>query len=108
MAPRGAGAQCWFDGPGSAGPPPGAGGGFHGWGWGSAIPGALREFAAERLPDGTDALVVGGDFPQVHAERLTANTALPADTGWQPFATATPNQRQVSLEVWEQAGAVAA
>jgi cobyrinic acid a,c-diamide synthase len=31
---------------------------------------------AERLPAGTDALVVGGGFPQVHAERLTANTAL--------------------------------
>jgi len=38
---------------------------------------------------------------------LTANTPLPADTGWQSFTTATPNQRQVSLEVWEQAGALA-
>jgi len=35
---------------------------------------------------------------------LTANTPLPADTGWHPFTTATPNQRQASIEVWEQAG----
>lgn len=38
---------------------------------------------------------------------LTANTPLPADTGWQTYTTATPNQRQASLEVWEQAGSVA-
>jgi molecular chaperone DnaK len=38
---------------------------------------------------------------------LTANTSLPADTGWQTFRTVTENQREVSLEVWEQAGAVA-
>jgi cobyrinic acid a,c-diamide synthase len=31
---------------------------------------------AERLPDGTDALVAGGGFPQVHADALAANTAL--------------------------------
>ena len=37
---------------------------------------AFDPLAAERLPDGTDALVVGGGFPQVHAERLTANVAL--------------------------------
>jgi cobyrinic acid a,c-diamide synthase len=30
----------------------------------------------EKLPDGTDALVVGGGFPQVHAEDLAANTSL--------------------------------
>jgi len=38
---------------------------------------------------------------------LTANTPLPADTGWHPFRTVSANQRQASLEVWEQAGAVA-
>jgi cobyrinic acid a,c-diamide synthase len=32
--------------------------------------------AAEKLPDGTDALVAGGGFPQVHAEVLAANTSL--------------------------------
>ena len=31
---------------------------------------------AEQLPDGTDALVAGGGFPQVHADALAANTAL--------------------------------
>jgi len=31
---------------------------------------------AERLPDRTDALVVGGGFPEVHADRLAANLAL--------------------------------
>ena len=36
-----------------------------------------------------------------------ANTALPADTGPQTFSTIVDNQRQVMLEVWEQAGAVA-
>ena len=38
---------------------------------------------------------------------LTANTRLPADTGPQTFATTYHNQRQVMLEVWEQAGSVA-
>ena len=38
---------------------------------------------------------------------LTANTRLPADTGPQTFATIYDNQRQVRLEVWEQAGSVA-
>jgi cobyrinic acid a,c-diamide synthase len=32
--------------------------------------------AAGKLPDGTDALVAGGGFPQVHAEALAANTSL--------------------------------
>jgi len=31
---------------------------------------------AGQLPDGTDALVVGGGFPQVHADALAANAAL--------------------------------
>jgi molecular chaperone DnaK (HSP70) len=37
---------------------------------------------------------------------LTANTPLPADTGPQPFSTVFDNQREVKLEVWEQAGSV--
>jgi cobyrinic acid a,c-diamide synthase len=35
--------------------------------------------AAERLPAGTDALVVGGGFPQVYAEALAANSGLRAE-----------------------------
>jgi molecular chaperone DnaK len=38
---------------------------------------------------------------------LTANTRLPADTGPQTFRTVADNQREVKLEVWEQAGSVA-
>lgn len=38
---------------------------------------------------------------------LAANTKLPADTAAQTFYTIADNQRQVMLEVWEQAGAVA-
>lgn len=33
----------------------------------------------DRLPDGTAALVVGGGFPEEHAERLAANVALRSD-----------------------------
>lgn len=32
--------------------------------------------AAENLPEGTDALVVGGGFPEMHVDRLAANVAL--------------------------------
>jgi molecular chaperone DnaK (HSP70) len=38
---------------------------------------------------------------------LTANTPLPVDTGPQTFRTIYDNQRNVRLEVWEQAGSVA-
>ena len=38
---------------------------------------------------------------------LTANTPLPADAGPRSFGTVVENQRDVSLEVWEQAGPVA-
>lgn len=38
---------------------------------------------------------------------LTANTRLPADTGSQTFLTVFDNQREVKLEVWEQAGSIA-
>jgi molecular chaperone DnaK (HSP70) len=41
------------------------------------------------------------------AHLLTANTPLPANTGPQTFRTIVDNQREVSLEVWEQAGSVA-
>ncbi|HMH94216.1 MAG TPA: cobyrinate a,c-diamide synthase [Streptosporangiaceae bacterium] len=34
---------------------------------------------AERLPGGTDALVIGGGFPQVYVEDLAANAALRAE-----------------------------
>ncbi len=38
---------------------------------------------------------------------LTANTPLPADTIPRTFGTIIDNQREVQLEVWEQAGSVA-
>jgi molecular chaperone DnaK len=38
---------------------------------------------------------------------LTANTPLPADAGPRSFGTVVDNQRDVRLEVWEQAGAIA-
>ncbi len=38
---------------------------------------------------------------------LTADTPLPADTAPETFRTITDNQREVLLEVWEQAGSVA-
>ena len=38
---------------------------------------------------------------------LTANTPLPADTDARTFRTVFDDQRQVNLEVWEQAGSVA-
>jgi molecular chaperone DnaK (HSP70) len=41
------------------------------------------------------------------AHLLSANTALPADTGPETFRTIADNQREVKLEVWEQAGSVA-
>ncbi len=41
------------------------------------------------------------------AHLLTANTPLPVDTGPETFHTIYDNQRQVKLEVWEQAGSVA-
>jgi len=41
------------------------------------------------------------------AHLLTANTPLPVDTGPRPFYTVVDNQRQVCLEVWEQAGSIA-
>jgi molecular chaperone DnaK len=38
---------------------------------------------------------------------LAANTPLPADTGPQIFCTVVDNQREIKLEVWEQAGSIA-
>jgi len=37
---------------------------------------AFDPISDSRLPEGTDALVAGGGFPQVHADGLAANTAL--------------------------------
>jgi molecular chaperone DnaK (HSP70) len=37
---------------------------------------------------------------------LHANTPLPADSGPQTFRTVAANQREVRLEVWEQAGSI--
>jgi cobyrinic acid a,c-diamide synthase len=37
---------------------------------------AFDPLTAERLPAGTDALVVGGGFPEIYADRLTANESL--------------------------------
>jgi cobyrinic acid a,c-diamide synthase len=37
--------------------------------------------ATERLPEGTDALVLGGGFPEVHVDRLAANAALRDQVG---------------------------
>jgi molecular chaperone DnaK len=41
------------------------------------------------------------------AHLLMANTPLPADAGPHTFQTVVDNQREVVLEVWEQAGSVA-
>jgi molecular chaperone DnaK len=41
------------------------------------------------------------------AHLLEANTPLPVDTGPQTFYTVVDNQREVLLEVWEQAGSTA-
>lgn len=51
--------------------------------------------SAPRLPEGVDALVVGGGFPEVYAEELAANTALNADV-----------RQQVAqgLVVWAECG----
>ena len=39
---------------------------------------AFDPMAVERLPDGTDALVVGGGFPEVYVDQLAANAGLRA------------------------------
>ncbi len=41
------------------------------------------------------------------AHLLTANTPLPVDTEPETFCTVANNQREVKLEVWEQAGSIA-
>ena len=48
-----------------------------------------------------------GRARQYIAHLLTANTPLPAEIGPETFHTVTDNQREVMLEVWEQAGSVA-
>jgi cobyrinic acid a,c-diamide synthase len=49
----------------------------------------------ERLPEGTDAIVVGGGFPEVLAEQLSANTPLLHDVRQQVAA---------GLHVWAECG----
>ena len=62
-----------------------------------------------KVVDGPDPLFKTDPDAPAHyvAHLLTANTPLPADTGPETFHTVTDNQREVRLEVWEQAGAVA-
>jgi len=54
--------------------------------------------------------VIDSDDPALEREfishLLEANTALPTDTGPQPYATVVPNQTEIKIEVWEQSGAV--
>ena len=44
---------------------------------------------------------------QYIAYLMAANTPLPAEVGPETFLTVTDNQREIVLEVWEQAGAIA-
>jgi molecular chaperone DnaK (HSP70) len=81
----------------------------------------VEELAAKKVatvvPRAFGIKVVDGDDPlfQTDPDRarsyiahlLTANTPLPADTEPETFYTVSDNQRQVRLEVWEQAGDVA-
>ena len=62
-----------------------------------------------KVVDGTDPLFkIDPSRARAYISHLlTANTPLPADTGPQTFLTVADNQRDVKLEVWEQAGAVA-
>jgi cobyrinic acid a,c-diamide synthase len=56
---------------------------------------AFDPLVDERLPEGTDAIVVGGGFPEVMAEQLSANTPLLGDV-----------RRQIAngLVVWAECG----
>jgi cobyrinic acid a,c-diamide synthase len=54
---------------------------------------------AERLPDGTDALVIGGGFPQVYVEDLAANAALRAEIGAR-VATGMPVVAECAGLLW--------
>lgn len=48
-----------------------------------------------------------GRARQYIAHLMAANRPLPAEAGPETFRTVTDNQREIVLEVWEQAGAVA-
>ena len=81
----------------------------------------VQSMAAKRVatvvPRAFGLKVVDGDDPvfRTNPERarlyishmLTANTPLPADAGPSTFRTIVDNQREVRLEVWEQAGSIA-
>jgi molecular chaperone DnaK len=58
--------------------------------------------------DGRDPLALTDPINarQIIVHLLRANTPLPADTGPYTFHTVIENQRMVSIEVWEQAGAL--
>jgi molecular chaperone DnaK len=81
----------------------------------------IEELAAKKVatvvPRAFGIKVVDGDDPLFKTDPdnarhyivhlLTANTSLPADTEPETFYTVSDNQREVRLEVWEQAGSVA-
>jgi molecular chaperone DnaK (HSP70) len=81
----------------------------------------VQSMAAKRVatvvPRAFGLKVVDGDDPvfRTNPDRarlyishmLTANTPLPADAGPSTFRTIVDNQREVRLEVWEQAGSIA-
>ncbi len=58
--------------------------------------------------DGADPLALTDPLRarKIIVHLLPANTSLPNDTGPFTFHTAMPNQRMVSIEVWEQSGEV--
>ena len=62
-----------------------------------------------KVTDSTDPLFKTdpGRARQYISYLLTANTPLPAEAGPRSFLTVVDNQRDVQLEVWEQAGAIA-
>ena len=81
------------------------------------VAGIAAKRVATVVPRAFGIKVVNGADPVFQTDRdkarhyvahlLSANTPLPADTEPETFYTIEDNQRQVRLEVWEQAGAVA-
>ncbi len=80
----------------------------------------VEDLAAKRVatvvPRAFGVKVVDGSDPRARKDPdnarlliehlLTANTPLPADTGPRTFCTLVDNQREVLVDVWEQAGSV--